>query len=216
VPDGVRAAPDLATGEPRPFGLELDGYAHVPRRLDTARATLAGTAGTYRFGCPVDHTAMARLGVAPELVLELAGDFADDRRVLDGLREYGIPPAREAWFDSQAVEDELQEQGFYLRVRDREQLPEDALGRVLAGADHGADVDLLLVDLAPGEERDGGAGAQVWAVEDGAATFFLGERQARIVRAGQVVRIPADVPWRVVNAGAVPVRAVAARAARAA
>jgi hypothetical protein len=28
--------------------------------LDKARATLAGTAGSYLFGCPVDHICIAR------------------------------------------------------------------------------------------------------------------------------------------------------------
>ena len=56
---------------PRGLDAELEGYAWIPRMLDKARATLAGTAGPYLFGCPVDHTCMARLGIAPELVLDL-------------------------------------------------------------------------------------------------------------------------------------------------
>ena len=31
------AARDLTVAEPRPFGLELDGYAHIPRMLDKVR-----------------------------------------------------------------------------------------------------------------------------------------------------------------------------------
>ena len=50
---------------------------------------------------------------------------------------------------------------------------------------------------------------EVVAVQDGAATFFLGEQQARIVRAGQIVRIPAGVSHRWV-AEPSGVRAVAA------
>src|SRR3954465_12956178 len=93
-PEGIRAAKDLTTGEPRPFGLELEGYAHLPRMLDKARATLAGSAGSYQFGCPVDHTCMARLGIAPELVLDLAWRHASDTEVLQALRDHGIPSAR--------------------------------------------------------------------------------------------------------------------------
>src|SRR5215212_9954797 len=126
---GARAAPDLTVDEPRPFGLELEGYAHLPRMLDKARATLAGTAGGYQFGCPVDHTCMARLGVAPDVVLDLAGRHADDAAVLAALRDHGIPPARDAWFDAGAVEDELQD-GAYLRVRGRAELPENEVGRL--------------------------------------------------------------------------------------
>jgi hypothetical protein len=60
----VDAANDLTVQEPRGLDAELEGYAWLPRMLDKARASLAGTAGRYQFGCPVDHTCMARLGVA--------------------------------------------------------------------------------------------------------------------------------------------------------
>src|SRR5919199_6954472 len=135
---------------------------------DRAGATLPGTAGSYLFGCPVDHTCMARLGVTPEVVLELAARHADDGAVVAALREHGIPAAPDAWFDAVAVEDELQERGTYLRVRAREELPEEAGGRLFAGAEHGADVDVLLVERAPGE--GGGpsraTATQVWVVQE--------------------------------------------------
>jgi mannose-6-phosphate isomerase-like protein (cupin superfamily) len=210
----MRAPHDLTVQEPRPFGLELEGYAHLPRMLDKARATLAGTAGAYQFGCPVDHTCMARLGITPEVVLDLASRHGDDADVLQALRERGIPSAHEAWFDAAAVEDELQEEGIYLRVRSREQLPEEGDGRRFAGADHGAGFDVVLVDVAAGDGGDAPAApaAEVWVVTEGQATMFLGALQARIVRAGEVVRIPAGVPWRYVNTGTGPLRAVAVRA----
>jgi quercetin dioxygenase-like cupin family protein len=197
---------DLTATEPRPLGLELEGYAHLPRMFDKARATVAGTAGDYQFGCPVDHTCMARLGIAPALVLELVARHDDDASVLAALREHGIPSAEEAWFDAVAVEDELQDEGFYVRVRAHEALP----GGAFAGAEHGAEVDVVLVEAAPGE----GSGprtsprAEVWVVQEGQATFFLGTRQARILRAGEVARIPAGVPWRYENSGAAVFRAV--------
>src|SRR5436190_10039726 len=212
--EGLGAATDLRVAEPRPFGLELDGYAHLPRMLDKARATLAGTAGSYEFGCPVDHTCMARLGVAPDVILELAARHADDRRVLDALRARGIPSAEEAWFDAIAVEDEL-ESGTYLRVRTGDALPDHGEGRVFSGAEHGAEVDVVLVEAAPGQ----GARvtpltkAHVWVVHDGEATFFLGATQARVIRAGEVVRIPAGVAWRYRNTGENVLRAVVVRPA---
>ena len=51
------------------------------------------------------------------------------------------------------------------------------------------------------------------AIQDGRATFFLGAHQARIVRAGEVVRIPAGVAHHYENRGDVPLRAVAAHGA---
>jgi mannose-6-phosphate isomerase-like protein (cupin superfamily) len=217
VPQGTRAAKDLTVDEPRPFGLELEGYAHLPRMLDKARATLAGTAGSYQFGCPVDHTCMARLGVLPELILDVAARHADDGQLLQQLREHGIPAADEAWFDAAAVEDELQQHDIYLRVRRGAQLPDAGRGRLFAGADHGADVDVVLVELAPGQSDAGAAAAtaEVWVIQEGQGTFFLGSLQARIVQAGEVARIPAGVPWRCENSGPGPLRAVAIRPARA-
>jgi quercetin dioxygenase-like cupin family protein len=205
------SAPDLVHQQPRPLEAELDGYAWLPRMFDKARATAAGTQGTYLFGCPVDHTCMARLGISPELVLELLAREDDDAAVLDELRRRGIPSAADAWFDAPAVEDELQTD-VYLRVRQAAALPGDANNRLFTGVDHGAAVSVAIVELAPGS----GQAAHVHPTEevtvvcDGEATVFLGERQARIVRAGEVVRIPAGIPHCCLNTGALPVRAVAA------
>jgi quercetin dioxygenase-like cupin family protein len=194
----VDAAKDLTVQEPCGLDAELEGYAWLPRMLDKARATLAGTAGRYQFGCPVDHTCLARLGVAPELVLDLAARHADDNAVLDALRAHGIPPAAQAWFDGRTVEDELQQTGNYLRVRDHEELPEAESGRVFSGAQHGACVSVVFIDAAPGKAQEPHVHAveEVLAVHAGAAKCFLGEQQARIVRAGEIVRTPAGISHR--------------------
>jgi quercetin dioxygenase-like cupin family protein len=146
---------------------------------------------------------MARLGIAPELVLDLAARHSDDDAVLDALRAHGIPSAADAGFDGQAVEDELQDTGNYLRVRARDALPEADGGRVFAGAEHGAAVSVVLIDAGPADEQEAHMHPveEVVVVQQGAATFFLGAQQARIVRAGEVVRIPAGVPHHWVVAG---------------
>jgi hypothetical protein len=92
--------------------------------FDKARAHLAGDSGAPMFGCPLDHSCMARLRVYPDDVLELVrvhGD--DDRAILAGLQERGIPSAEELWFDARATEDELLT-GVYLKVRPRERVDE--------------------------------------------------------------------------------------------
>jgi quercetin dioxygenase-like cupin family protein len=202
---------DLTAREPCGLDAELEDYAWLPRMLDKARATLAGTAGRYQFGCPVDHTCMARLGVTPELILELAAQHADDHAVLEALRAHEIPPADEAWFDGQVVEDELQHTGNYLRVRDHHDLPCAEGGHLFSGAQHGASVSVVLIDAAAGQAQDPHAHPveEVLAVQDGAATFFLGPQQARIVRAGEIVRVPAGISHRWVAAQS-GLRAVAA------
>jgi quercetin dioxygenase-like cupin family protein len=162
----------------RDYAEELDGYAYLPRMFDKARASLAGDTDAPPFGCPLDHSCMARLRVYPEDVLELVragGD--DDRAILTGLQARGIPSAEEAWFDARATEDELLT-GVYLKVRPRE----------------------LIGELRPRE------GHQVLAVEEGEALVTLGDKQQRIVRAGQVVRIPPQLPHTIESVGEVPLR----------
>lgn len=162
----------------RDFSAELDGYAYLPRMFDKARAKLAGDTDAPPFGCPLDHTCMARLGVYPEEVLALVrtcGD--DDEAILAGLRERGIPAAADCWFDARTTEDELLTD-VYLRVRP------------LARAD----------EIEP---RDGDV---VLVVEQGEALISLGEHQRRIVRAGEVVRIPPDLPHELASHGSVPLK----------
>jgi quercetin dioxygenase-like cupin family protein len=151
---------------------ELEGYVYLPRMIDKARGTLNGTGGDYQFGCPLDHTCMARLGVSPEIVLDAVRAHEDDLGVLEELRMHGIPPADDVRFDAEALEEELMS-GVYLRVRPREALDE----------------------LEPRPDD------RILAVERGAARIFLGERQARVIRAGEVVRIPAQPAHRIESAG---------------
>lgn len=213
---GVRAAKDLTVEKPRGPRVELEGYAWLPRMLDKARATLAGTAGDYLFGCPVDHTCLARLGISPELLLELAARYSDDSAVLEALRGRGIPPADGAAFDGQAVEDELQRDGIYLRVRARDALPQRDGARVFAGGEHGADVTVSLIEAEPGvaQEPHFHPTEEVVAVRRGAATFHLGERQARIVRAGEIVRVPGGMSHCWLSSGREPLEAVAVHSGR--
>jgi quercetin dioxygenase-like cupin family protein len=207
----VHAGPHLTTHEPRGLSEELEGYAWLPRMFDKARASLADTAGDYQFGCPVDHTCMARLGITPELVLDLVSRYQDDHAVLRALRAHGIPSAADAWFDGQMVEDELQETDNYLRVRKREELPEAEDGLAFSGAQHGARVTVVFIDAAPGRAQPPHVHTveEVVAIHQGAATFFLGQQQARNVRADEIVRIPAGVPHYWV-AGDDGLRAIAA------
>ena len=172
-----------------PYDCAIDGYAWIPRMLWKARATLAGTPGTYMFGCPVDHTCMARLGIAPELVLELAAKHDDDRDVLAALKAHGIPSGEDAWFDGQATEDAVQE--TYLRVRDVDDLD----GGLFAGSDHGARVSAEFIEFD--QDWHTHDTEEVVAVVAGSATFFL-EASARIIRARQFVRIPAHAAHRCV------------------
>ena len=160
----------------RDFNDELDGYAYLPRMFDKARASLAGDTSAPPFGCPLDHTCLARLDLHPDVVLDLVRVHdTDDAAILAGLREHGIPPAADCWFDARATEDELLTD-VYLRVRPADRIDE--------------------IEARPAD--------RVLAVDAGAAYITLGERQARIVRAGEVVRIPPQLPHGVTAHGPAP------------
>jgi mannose-6-phosphate isomerase-like protein (cupin superfamily) len=162
----------------RDYAEDLEGYAYLPRMFDKARAALAGDSSAPPFGCPLDHSCLARLGVYPETVLELVADYGDDDlAILGTLRDRGLPPAEEVWFDARATEDELETE-VYLRVRPLERKDEI-------------------------EPREGDV---VLRVDEGEARISLGERQMRIVRAGEVVRIPPELPHEIESAGERPLR----------
>ena len=82
---------------------------------------------------------------------------------------------------------------------------------MFAGAEHGAGVSVVLIDAAPGTEQEPHTHPveEVVVVQEGEATFFLGAVQARIVRAGEIVRVPRDVAHRWRASGEHGLRAVA-------
>lgn len=47
-------SPDLTQHPPRSPRVRLGGFAHLPRLIDKARATLAGTQGEYTYDCAMD------------------------------------------------------------------------------------------------------------------------------------------------------------------
>jgi hypothetical protein len=101
----------------------------------------------------------------------------DDRAILAGLRDHGIPSPEETWFDARATEDELLT-GVYLKVRPRE----------------------LIDELRPRPAH------LVLAIEAGEAMITLGDKQMRIVRTGEVVRIPPELSHTIESVGDVPLR----------
>jgi mannose-6-phosphate isomerase-like protein (cupin superfamily) len=164
----------------RDYAAELDGYAYLPRMFDKARASLAGDTDAPPYGCPLDNTCLARLGVHPDTVLDLVRIHGhDDDAILRALQEHGIPSREDSWFDARATEDELLT-GIYLKVRPRERIDE----------------------LKPRP------GHRVLAIEQGEAKISLGDRQMRIVRAGEVVRIPPELPHTIEAVGDVPLETV--------
>ena len=63
------STPDLTQHPPRSPRVRLGGYAHLPRLLDKARATLSGKNGEYRYNCPLDQHFLNFTGIDHESLL---------------------------------------------------------------------------------------------------------------------------------------------------
>lgn len=95
----VRAM-DLSREEPRPMDASAGGYPWLPRMIDKARASRAGTLGSYyRFPCPIDSVCLERLGLSPEAFVDLAILAHSDHEVLSRLRDAGANLPEVAAFD---------------------------------------------------------------------------------------------------------------------
>ena len=79
--------PDLTQRPPRSPRVKLGGYVILPRILDVGRAHLAGKAGEYTFGCPLDQQFLSFTGLrADDLLAELKAGKSDVE-VLRWVRE---------------------------------------------------------------------------------------------------------------------------------
>lgn len=83
------------------------------------------------------------------------------------------------------------------------------MGFEAIGDDIGARVSVIAVDAEPGRgpRLHRHPYEEVFVVLEGEATFTLGDQQ-RVVRAGEVVVAPADVPHAFVNSGETTLRQV--------
>jgi mannose-6-phosphate isomerase-like protein (cupin superfamily) len=96
-----------------------------------------------------------------------------------------------------------------MTVISRDQLPWSAIAHELVGAEHGIDITILFVDAPPGRgpSLHRHPYAEVLIVQEGEATFTLGEEE-REVRAGDIVVAHANQPHAFVNTGSGPLRQI--------
>ncbi len=79
---------DLTTNVPRSPFAELDGFAFLPRVIDKARATVAGTNGEYNYNCPMDQAFFGFWGADAEAFLAQVRGGRDDAALAAWLREH--------------------------------------------------------------------------------------------------------------------------------
>lgn len=96
MPKNIAAAPNLAQRPPRSPRIPVGGYVILARLLDKCRATLAGTAGEYKYNCPTDQHWFRFTGIrAAELKAELAKGKGDGE-ILNWIQEHA-PHKRSPW-----------------------------------------------------------------------------------------------------------------------
>tara|TARA_R110002096_G_scaffold42144_27_gene113849 strand:+ start:483 stop:941 length:459 start_codon:yes stop_codon:yes gene_type:complete len=76
---------DLTRRAPRSPRVRLGGFAHLPRLLDKARASLAGTLGVYVYGeeSLLDTEFFRFTGLTPEALLDKVGEGGGDLEILE-------------------------------------------------------------------------------------------------------------------------------------
>jgi hypothetical protein len=79
-------AKDLTQEAPRRWSERLDGIPWLPRLIDKARASNAGTLGTYLYGqSPMDTRCLHVLGLGHSSFEKIVAAANDDRGVIDAI-----------------------------------------------------------------------------------------------------------------------------------
>lgn len=86
---GVKAL-DLTKKFPRSPKERLEGYIHLARMIDKARAKAAGTSGEYIYPCPLDQSLLDFLGIKSDAFYHAAIEF-DDQEIIKWIKENAAP-----------------------------------------------------------------------------------------------------------------------------
>ena len=95
------STPDLTQRPPRSPRVKLGGYVILPRILDVGRAHLAGKAGEYHYGCPLDQEFFSFAGLKADDLLDLLKAGKSDTEVLAWVRQYSNRAEPEIMFWSE-------------------------------------------------------------------------------------------------------------------
>ncbi len=79
----LNPAPDLTKQPPRSPRVRLGGFVILPRMLDKGRATIAGTAGEYKYACPLDQQLLQFAGIDPEALRQQLAAGKGDGEILE-------------------------------------------------------------------------------------------------------------------------------------
>jgi hypothetical protein len=106
------AAKDLTQEDPEPMDAKLAGFPWLPRMIDKARASQAGTLGTYyRYPCPIDAACLELLGIDDATFREIATRAIDDHAIVSELATVGAAMDRLVRFDPVQLNADLHRDG---------------------------------------------------------------------------------------------------------
>ncbi len=93
------SSPDLTQHPPRSGRVLLGGYAHLPRLLDKARASLTGKIGAYHYNCALDQHFFKFTGISHEALLAEVKLGKSDSEMLAWVRSATnrLPAEITAW-----------------------------------------------------------------------------------------------------------------------
>lgn len=112
APSPRSTAKNLAHEDPAPMDAKLAGYPWLPRIIDKARASHAGTLGTYyRYPCPIDAACLDLLGIDADTFRDIANEAADGQAVVDQLAAIGASAEQILDFDPVQLNDDLHRDG---------------------------------------------------------------------------------------------------------
>jgi len=112
APSPRSTAKNLTHDDPEPMDAKLAGYPWLPRMIDKARASQAGTLGTYyRYPCPIDAACLDLLGIDADTFREIANEAVDGQAVIDQLATIGASAEQIIDFDPVQLNDELHRGG---------------------------------------------------------------------------------------------------------
>jgi len=105
-------AKNLAQEDPEPMDAKLADYPWLPRMIDKARASQAGTLGTYyRYPCPIDAACLELLGIDAGTFRTIANGVVDGQAVIEQLAAIGASVDQVVNFDPVQLNAELHRDG---------------------------------------------------------------------------------------------------------
>ena len=91
---------------------KLASYPWLPRMIDKARASHAGTLGTYyRYPCPIDAACLELLGIDAGTFRAIASRAVDGQAIIEQLATIGASVEQVISFDPVQLNDELHRDG---------------------------------------------------------------------------------------------------------